>query len=115
MEGRRRAREPTWRGLVDAGRRAAPAAIDLLCSNAGIFDAAASEEIARRGLAARTLGVNCLMAHVYAARATPAMLARGAGYLLHTVSRRAADAQFGSANLRRVSNALVACSPSGSR
>jgi NAD(P)-dependent dehydrogenase (short-subunit alcohol dehydrogenase family) len=70
-------------------------AIDLFCSNAGIF-VQGSEETPD-GEWARTLGVN-VMAHVYAARAVlPAMLARGEGYLLHTVSAAGLLTQIGSA------------------
>jgi NAD(P)-dependent dehydrogenase (short-subunit alcohol dehydrogenase family) len=70
-------------------------AIDLFCSNAGVgfdgsFDApdAAWEQSWR---------VN-VMAHVYAARAVlPAMLARGQGYLLQTISAAGLLSQIGSA------------------
>jgi len=58
--------------------------IDLFCSNAGI--AMNGDETAPDAEWSRCWDVH-LMAHVYAARAVlPAMLARGAGYLLHTVS-----------------------------
>jgi NAD(P)-dependent dehydrogenase (short-subunit alcohol dehydrogenase family) len=58
--------------------------IDLFCSNAGIVvDGGAEVSDANWQ---RMITVN-LMAHVYAARAVlPAMLARGEGYLLQTVS-----------------------------
>lgn len=70
-------------------------AIDLFCSNAGVgfdgsFDApdAAWEQ---------SWLVN-VMAHVYAARAVlPAMLARGEGYLLQTISAAGLLSQIGSA------------------
>jgi NAD(P)-dependent dehydrogenase (short-subunit alcohol dehydrogenase family) len=59
-------------------------AIDLFCSNAGI--AKNGDETASDAEWARCWDVH-LMAHVYAARAVlPSMLARGAGYLLQTVS-----------------------------
>jgi NAD(P)-dependent dehydrogenase (short-subunit alcohol dehydrogenase family) len=59
-------------------------AIDLFCSNAGI--AKNGDETAPDADWSRCWDVH-LMAHVYAARAVlPAMLARGAGYLLQTVS-----------------------------
>jgi NAD(P)-dependent dehydrogenase (short-subunit alcohol dehydrogenase family) len=70
-------------------------AIDLFCSNAGIF-VHGNEETADADWA-RTFGVN-VMAHVYAARAVlPAMLARGEGYLLQTVSAAGLLTQIGSA------------------
>jgi len=58
--------------------------IDLFCSNAGIaVDGGEETPIADWQ---RSWGVN-VMAHVHAARAVlPHMLARGSGYLLHTVS-----------------------------
>jgi NAD(P)-dependent dehydrogenase (short-subunit alcohol dehydrogenase family) len=59
-------------------------AIDLFCSNAGI--AVDGDENTPSSEWARCWDVN-VMAHVYAARAVlPAMLARGEGYLLQTVS-----------------------------
>jgi NAD(P)-dependent dehydrogenase (short-subunit alcohol dehydrogenase family) len=69
--------------------------IDLFCSNAGIaLDGGA--EVSDSGWQ-RILGVN-LMAHIYAARAVlPAMLARGEGYLLQTVSAAGLLTQIGSA------------------
>jgi NAD(P)-dependent dehydrogenase (short-subunit alcohol dehydrogenase family) len=58
-------------------------AIDLFCSNAGIAN---GDETASDAEWARCWDVH-VMAHVYAARAVlPSMLARGAGYLLQTVS-----------------------------
>lgn len=73
--------------------------IDLMCSNAGVsvrdpdFDNATSASNETW-----TLGweVN-VMAHVYAARAAlPGMIARGAGYFLHTVSAAGLLSQPGS-------------------
>ena len=59
-------------------------AVDLFCSNAGI--AVDGDEHTPTVEWARCWDVN-VMAHVYAARAVlPGMLARGAGYLLQTVS-----------------------------
>jgi NAD(P)-dependent dehydrogenase (short-subunit alcohol dehydrogenase family) len=59
-------------------------AIDLFCSNAGI--AVDGDENTPNADWERCWDVN-VMAHVYAARAVlPAMLARGEGYLLQTVS-----------------------------
>ena len=59
-------------------------AIDLFCSNAGI--AVDGDEHTPDAEWARCWNVN-VMAHVLAARAVlPSMLARGRGYLLHTVS-----------------------------
>ncbi|MGC1477329.1 MAG: SDR family NAD(P)-dependent oxidoreductase, partial [Terriglobales bacterium] len=69
-------------------------AIDLFCSNAGIgeggVEASASDW-------QRSWDIN-VMAHVYAARAVlPAMLARGEGYLLQTVSAAGLLTQVGAA------------------
>src|SRR6185503_7499348 len=59
-------------------------AIDLFCSNAGI--AVDGDEHTATSDWQRCWDVH-VMAHVYAARAVlPAMLARGTGYLLQTVS-----------------------------
>lgn len=68
--------------------------IDLFCSNAGIgeggVEASASDW-------QRSWEIN-VMAHVYAARAVlPAMLARGEGYLLQTVSAAGLLTQVGAA------------------
>ena len=58
--------------------------IDLFCSNAGIATTGGEESANAEWL--RCWDVN-VMAHVYAARhVLPAMLARGEGYLLQTVS-----------------------------
>lgn len=69
-------------------------AIDLFCSNAGIGEGGvdASDSDWRR-----SWEIN-VMAHVYAARAVlPAMLRRGEGYLLQTVSAAGLLAQVGAA------------------
>jgi NAD(P)-dependent dehydrogenase (short-subunit alcohol dehydrogenase family) len=59
--------------------------IDLFCSNAGIGGVAGGAEVAN-DVWQQIWDVN-VMAHIYAARAVlPGMLARGAGYLLHTAS-----------------------------
>lgn len=58
--------------------------IDLFCSNAGIFIPGGIDAPVEDWLKMRDIH---LLAHVYAARAVlPGMLARGAGYLLQTVS-----------------------------
>ena len=59
--------------------------IDLFCSNAGIAGMAGGVEVSN-DVWQQIWDVN-VMAHIYAARAVlPSMLARGAGYLLHTAS-----------------------------
>lgn len=75
--------EDQVRNLVDAAIRAV-GRIDLFCSNAGILGAGGPE--APDDVWRRTWDVN-VMAHVFAARAVlPAMIERGEGYLLQTVS-----------------------------
>jgi NAD(P)-dependent dehydrogenase (short-subunit alcohol dehydrogenase family) len=74
--------------------------IDLLCSNAGIFFGDGPDGLAT-SLAnerwQRIWEVN-VMAHIYAARAAlPAMLERGEGYFLHTVSAAGLLSQIGDA------------------
>ena len=69
--------------------------VDLFCSNAGVGTQGGVEAPDRDW--ARNWEVN-VMAHVYAARAVlPAMLARGEGYLLQTVSAAGMLTQLGSA------------------
>lgn len=69
--------------------------IDLFCSNAGVGADGGPE--ASDADWEQSWRVN-VMAHVYAARAVlPAMLARGEGYLLQTVSAAGLLAQIGSA------------------
>ena len=76
-------REGDVRRLVDRTLQR-HGAIDLFCSNAGI--AKNGDEHAPDADWTRCWDVH-VMAHVYAARAVlPGMLARGEGYLLHTVS-----------------------------
>jgi NAD(P)-dependent dehydrogenase (short-subunit alcohol dehydrogenase family) len=74
--------------------------IDLLCSNAGIFFGDGPARMATsldNERWQRIWQVN-VMAHVYGARAVlPAMLARGQGYLLHTVSAAGLLSQIGDA------------------
>jgi len=81
-------------------------AIDLFCSNAGIF--------AREGLEApqeawdSAIGVNFL-SHLYAARyLVPRMIERGGGYLLHTASAAGLLAQIGSVTYTVTKHAVVA-------
>lgn len=69
-------------------------AIDLFCSNAGIGEGGAN---ASDGDWQRSWEVN-VMAHVYAVRAVlPAMLERGNGYLLQTISAAGLLSQMSSA------------------
>src|SRR5690606_8803278 len=69
--------------------------IDLFCANAGIFVDGGIELDA--GAWQRSLDIN-VMSHVHAARAClPAMLERGEGYFLHTISAAGLLAQIGSA------------------
>ena len=70
--------------------------VDLFCSNAGIF--VPGDETTTLDDWDRVLGVN-VMAHVYAAHAAlPAMLERGEGYFLQTVSAAGLLNQIGSAS-----------------
>lgn len=80
--------------------------IDLFCSNAGIALEGGVE--VPDDAWQRIWQVN-LMAHVYAARAVlPGMLARGAGYLLHTASAAGLLSQVGSAPYSVTKHAAVA-------
>ena len=81
--------------------------IDLFCSNAGVFGAAGGAEVANDAWQ-QIWNVN-VMPHVYAARAVlPAMLARGAGYLLQTASAAGLLSQVGAAPYSVTKHAAVA-------
>jgi NAD(P)-dependent dehydrogenase (short-subunit alcohol dehydrogenase family) len=80
--------------------------IDVFCSNAGIF-VPGGEDVLDADWR-RILDVN-VMAHVYAARAVlPAMLARGEGYFLSTVSAAGLLSQIGSAPYAVTKHAALA-------
>jgi NAD(P)-dependent dehydrogenase (short-subunit alcohol dehydrogenase family) len=80
--------------------------IDLFCSNAGIF-VGRGPEVADADWR-RIFDVN-VMAHVFAARAVlPAMLARGEGYFLSTVSAAGLLSQIGSAPYAVTKHAALA-------
>ena len=82
--------------------------VDLFCSNAGIF-VPGGEDVLDADWR-RILDVN-VMAHVYAARAVlPAMLARGEGYFLSTVSAAGLLSQVGSAPYAVTKHAALAFS-----
>ncbi len=85
-------------------------AIDLFCSNAGIF---ISDPDPQNAVSASNNDFDrCwqlhVMAHVYAARAVlPAMIERGSGYLLHTVSAAGLLSQIGSATYSTTKHAAI--------
>lgn len=80
--------------------------IDIFCSNAGIF-VMGGEEVMDADWR-RVFDVN-VMAHVYAARAVvPAMIARGGGYFLPTVSAAGLLTQIGSAPYAVTKHAALA-------
>src|SRR5438874_6842012 len=80
--------------------------IDLFCSNAGI-SVAGGVEVSDADWE-RIWSVN-VKAHLYAARAVlPGMLARGGGYLLHTVSAAGLLTQIGSAPYSVTKHAALA-------
>jgi NAD(P)-dependent dehydrogenase (short-subunit alcohol dehydrogenase family) len=82
--------------------------VDVLCSNAGIFLGGGEETLDADWR--RIFDVN-VMAHVYAARAVvPAMLARGEGYFLSTVSAAGLLTQLGSAPYAVTKHAALAFS-----
>jgi NAD(P)-dependent dehydrogenase (short-subunit alcohol dehydrogenase family) len=98
-------REPDVARLVSAVTERY-GAIDLFCSNAGIIIEGGEEtsDAAWQSI----WGVN-VMAHIYAARAVlPAMLARGEGYLLQTVSAAGLLSQIGSAPYAVTKHAALA-------
>jgi NAD(P)-dependent dehydrogenase (short-subunit alcohol dehydrogenase family) len=83
-------------------------AIDVFCSNAGIF-VSGGEEVPDDEWR-RIFDVN-VMAHVYAARAViPGMLARGGGYFVSTVSAAGLLSQIGSAPYAVTKHAALAFS-----
>jgi NAD(P)-dependent dehydrogenase (short-subunit alcohol dehydrogenase family) len=85
-------------------------AIDLFCSNAGVGVDGGVE--ATDADWEQSWRVN-VMAHVYAARAVlPAMLARGGGYLLQTVSAAGLLSQIGSAPYSVTKHAALALAES---
>ena len=76
------------RGLVSAAEGAF-GRVDVFCSNAGFTDPAPGDLSQPDEAWRRIVDVN-LLAHVWAARAVvPAMVARGEGYLLQTISSAA--------------------------
>ena len=80
--------------------------IDLFCSNAGI-SVTGGIEVADADWE-RIWSIN-VKAHLYAARAVlPGMLARGSGYLLHTVSAAGLLTQIGSAPYSVTKHAALA-------
>ena len=80
--------------------------IDLFCSNAGVMVEGGPEIPDDRW---RWIWSVNVMAHVYAARAVlPHMLARGAGYLLQTVSAAGLLSQIGSAPYSVTKHAALA-------
>jgi NAD(P)-dependent dehydrogenase (short-subunit alcohol dehydrogenase family) len=81
-------------------------AIDLFCSNAGVFAPEGVETPAERWQ--RMLAVNFL-AHTHATRhLVPRMIERGGGYLLHTASAAGLLSQIGSVTYAVTKHAVVA-------
>lgn len=99
------AREADIQDLV-AGALAAHGRVDLFCSNAGI-SVDGGENVSDSDWK-RILDIN-VMAHIYAARAVlPAMLERGDGYLVNTVSAAGLLSQVGSAPYSVTKHAALA-------
>ena len=99
-------RDVDVQGLVEQAT-AAYGRIDLFCSNAGIGGFVGGTEVPNDEWQ-RIWEIN-VMAHVYAARAVlPAMLARGEGYLLQTVSAAGLLTQIGSAPYSVTKHAAMA-------
>jgi NAD(P)-dependent dehydrogenase (short-subunit alcohol dehydrogenase family) len=99
-------RDVDVQGLVEQAT-AAYGPIDLFCSNAGIGGFVGGTEVPNDEWQ-RIWEIN-VMAHVYAARAVlPAMLARGEGYLLQTVSAAGLLTQIGSAPYSVTKHAAMA-------
>jgi NAD(P)-dependent dehydrogenase (short-subunit alcohol dehydrogenase family) len=97
--------EAELRAVVDR-TIAAFGRIDVFCSNAGII-VEGGEGVTDANWA-RIFDVN-LMSHIYAARAVlPAMLERGEGYLLQTVSAAGLLSQIGSAPYSVTKHAALA-------
>ncbi|MEQ7154569.1 SDR family oxidoreductase [Brevundimonas aurifodinae] len=94
--------------VADVTRHVGP--IDLFCSNAGVLppDMDLSLAVSADDRAwALAWSVN-VMAHVYAARAVlPAMIARGEGYLLNTVSAAGLLTMIGSAAYATTKHAAI--------
>jgi NAD(P)-dependent dehydrogenase (short-subunit alcohol dehydrogenase family) len=81
--------------------------IDLFCSNAGISGIPGGIDVPNEAWE-RIWGIN-VVAHIYAARAVlPAMLERGEGYLLQTVSAAGLLTQVGSAPYSVTKHAALA-------
>jgi NAD(P)-dependent dehydrogenase (short-subunit alcohol dehydrogenase family) len=81
--------------------------IDLFCANAGVFGESGGAEVVNE--AWRQIWDVNVMAHIYSARAVlPGMLARGAGYLLHTASAAGLLTQVGGAPYAVTKHAAVA-------
>jgi NAD(P)-dependent dehydrogenase (short-subunit alcohol dehydrogenase family) len=97
--------EAQVRRLVSQAEKAC-GAIDLFCSNAGIV-IGGGFEVADADWE-RTWSIN-FKAHLYAARAViPAMLARGGGYLLQTISAAGLITSIGSAPYAVTKHAALA-------
>ena len=81
--------------------------IDLFCANAGVLGEFGGAEVPNE--AWRQIWDVNVMAHIYSARAVlPGMLARGAGYLLHTASAAGLLTQVGGAPYAVTKHAAVA-------